>query len=491
MSRHEAHAAWRWQEALASGKALLAKFLTLQPSGQDNTARSAGPEFGTIVFLAGLLLIVTAGILSLVVFEPATMVETERAQHPGWRFDWPVLVAVFVLVVEIALIATILVENRARRAAEGALRASEERMALAAESACVGLWRWKRAEGKIWLSDFGLRLLGLPSAVTTPDAFGDYIHPDDRAMVIDAIAHAVGEGYGSGKTYEIVYRFLPPGSTMRWLRMRGSARRIGDSDAFELAGIVADITETKEMLAQIDQQRSSLLHLSRISVLGELSGALAHELKQPLTAIMSNAQAAQRLLDRDPIDFKELRDAIGDIVSDDARAGDVITHLRALLKRESTTRAPVDLNTVVSSALELTKGVLTERGINVMFQRQFQHLTLSGDQIQLQQLLLNLILNAAEAMSATPAGALLITTDRVDGDDIHLAVSDTGTGIAPDLLTRLFDPLITTKPHGLGLGLSISQAIAEAHGGKIWAINNPSRGATFHVQFPNLQKDFR
>lgn len=490
MSRHELRLTWKWHEAFASGLRQLANFLTFhrERSGAAES-RDASPEFATIVFLTGLLIFVTLGVMSLSMFEPETVLNPPQ-RHPGWAFDWPFIIATVVLIVEIALIATILIENRARRGAELALRESEERMAVAAESAGVGLWRWNRADGVIWLSDFGRRLLGLSSEITTPEAFRNHIHPDDRQMVNDAIAHAVGDGFDDGNTYEIAYRFLAPGGPTRWLRMRGRARQIGNSDTYELAGTVADITEAKEMRAEIERQRASLLHLSRISVLGELSGALAHELKQPLTAIMSNAQAAQRMLDRDPIDFQELRDAIGDIVSDDARAGAVITHLRALLKRDSVHREAIDLNGVVLAALELSQADLIRRGINVVQRPAARRLMMSGDQVQLQQLLLNLILNASEAMGE-PGGTLLIATDRGGEHEIHLAVSDTGTGIAPDLLTRLFDPLVTDKPHGLGLGLSISQAIAEAHGGRIWAVNNPGRGATFHVQFPVLQEERR
>jgi signal transduction histidine kinase len=254
----------------------------------------------------------------------------------------------------------------------------------------------------------------------------------------------------------------------------------------ELAGVVTDITESKQLRAEMEKQRRTLLHLSRISVLGELSGALAHELKQPLTAIMSNAQAAQRLLAHEPIDFQELRGAIDDIVEDDARAGHVITHLRALLKNEEVHREPLDLNEVVFAALELSQADLTGRNISIVQRLAPRRLPLSGDKIQLQQLMLNLFINAAEAMET--GGTLLIMTDRSSDTTIHLAVSDTGTGIAPELLARLFDPLVTTKPHGLGLGLSICRAIADVHGAKIWATNNPGRGATFHAEFPRQQE---
>jgi two-component system sensor kinase FixL len=245
------------------------------------------------------------------------------------------------------------------------------------------------------------------------------------------------------------------------------------------------------MRAEVERQRLALAHLSRISVLGELSGALAHELKQPLTAIMSNAQAAQRLLDHEPIDFVELRNAIRDIVEDDARAGDVITHLRALLKNDEVHQAVIDINAVIASALDLVQSDLTSRRVNIVKTLSDEKLPVIGDSVQLQQLVLNLILNAAEAMSGEAGGMVFIATDRSDDSSIHLSVSDTGTGIKPEFLAKIFEPLVSTKPQGLGLGLSICRAIADAHSGSVWATNNPGRGATFHVLLPAFMEDAR
>jgi signal transduction histidine kinase len=449
----------------------------------------ASIEFGTVLFLIALLLVVTIGIASLIAFDPNMEPYAQRTKSL-LASHWLLVVTSFVLFVEVGLTAAILWENRARRTAEALLRQSEDQMAVAAEFAGVGLWRWDRIEGTIWISGYGRRLLRLADDfVLTPTTFNELIHPDDRTVVSQAIADAVREGYSHIRTHEIVYRFLRPGDNMCWLRMRGQARRIGTNDRdFELAGTVTDITDIKKMQAEIERQKLSLLHLSRISVLGELSGALAHELKQPLTAIMSNAQAAQRLLDHEPLDLKELREAISDIVSDDARAGAVITHLRALLKPDTVQREVLDLNAVVASALELSQSDLTTRGIAVVVQPSSSRLYVSADSIQLQQLLLNLIVNAAEAMASDTSGTLVISTDRIDSQTVHLAVMDTGTGIAPDMMARLFDPLVSSKPHGLGLGLSICRAIVDAHGGSIKATNNPGRGATFHVLLPSTRE---
>jgi C4-dicarboxylate-specific signal transduction histidine kinase len=274
--------------------------------------------------------------------------------------------------------------------------------------------------------------------------------------------------------------------------VRVRARTILDrQDKIErISGTVIDITNQRKIQAEVEAQKQSLSHLTRVGMLGELSGALAHELNQPLTAIMSNAQAAQRMISHRRVDMEELRMAIEDIIANDVRAGEVIRHLRALLKKEDMRHARVDLNQVARDALDLTHSDLIARRISVSFNIGRAPALVTGDSIQLQQLLLNLVMNAAEAITSTAhdGGMLIVALDRTEDDCQHVAVSDTGPGIRPDLMKNLFDPFFTTKAQGLGLGLSISRSIAEAHGGMMWAENNAARGATFHVVLPALQE---
>jgi C4-dicarboxylate-specific signal transduction histidine kinase len=230
-----------------------------------------------------------------------------------------------------------------------------------------------------------------------------------------------------------------------------------------------------------EERTKSLMHLARVGMMGELSGALAHELNQPLTAIMSNAQAASRLMKQEPMETGEIQSAISDIVKDTARAGEVIRHLRALLKHDQSRRESMDLNQLLLDVLELAHSDLIARHIIVVPRIGSTELKLQGDRVQLQQVFLNLILNAAEAMSGKLGGVLVVSTDTVDGSVLHVAVSDNGPGINPALSEKLFEPFFSTKPQGLGLGLSISRAIVTAHGGTLWTVNNPGHGATFHV----------
>jgi PAS domain S-box-containing protein len=470
-----------------------------RPAKTNNTTRGyvtqeLMPTYGTglardVWVIMGLLTLLTAAVVVIGLVHPRLFLE--RHFFPGaLEIDLGVVTLGLILMLEIMLIFSVVAQNNRRHLAERLLRESEDRMVIAAEAANLGLWRWDVQRDRIWLTRHGRQLLGIsPSLTLTMSMLDESVHPDDRAMVHDMINAVLLTKAGDKDVYEVEYRLLTADDQLRWVRTRTRARRRPDGKVVELAGTVLDVTESKQMRAEVEKQRITLAHLSRISVLGELSGALAHELKQPLTAIMSNAQAAQRLLDHDPIDFSELRNAIADIVEDDTRAGDVITHLRALLKNDDVHHQEIDLNAVILSALDLVQSDLIARRVNIVKSLSDERMIVIGDSVQLQQLVLNLALNAAEAMSGEAGGMVLIATDRSDDGSTHLSVSDTGTGIKPEFLSKIFEPLVSTKPQGLGLGLSICRAIAEAHGGSIWAANNPGRGATFHALFPALTED--
>jgi C4-dicarboxylate-specific signal transduction histidine kinase len=293
-------------------------------------------------------------------------------------------------------------------------------------------------------------------------------------------------------TYEVDYRLCLPDAPIRWLRTRGRPVLGPNGRLVTLSGTVVDVTETKQMEAVVEDQQRSLAHLARVGMVGELSGALAHELNQPLTAILSNAQAAKRMIESNPVDITELRNVISDIIDDDARAGDVIRHLRALLKKDESRNETVDINAVVARTLELTRSALTAQRIVIVTRFSGTPLLVKGDSVQLQQLLLNLVLNAAEAMAnvSRDSGALIVTTNSVNNELLQISVSDTGSGVPDTIKARLFDPFFSTKQSGLGLGLSICRAIAERHGGHIHAANNPGHGATFHVSLPLAKEQY-
>ena len=253
----------------------------------------------------------------------------------------------------------------------------------------------------------------------------------------------------------------------------------------KILSIVRDITERKRAELQADAHKRELAHLSRVAMLGELSGALAHELRQPLTAVLTNAQAARHMLDRSPPDWEELRATLDDIIRNDKRAGAVIDRLRAMLRQGETVLQPIDVNDVVREAVDLAYGELTSRRVAVKTTLRPSIPFVLADRVQLQQVLLNLVLNACDAMNdphVTHRNLELSTA--ADDRFVELAVSDCGRGIPHGQLERVFEPFVTFREQGLGLGLAISRSIVAAHGGTIRAENNAGSGATFRCLLP-------
>lgn len=248
-----------------------------------------------------------------------------------------------------------------------------------------------------------------------------------------------------------------------------------------------DVTARHQAQTESEEQRRQLSHLARVAVLGQLSGALAHELNQPLAAIASNADAARRLLSQHPTNYAELEAILTDIIASNHRAAQVIRRLRAMLKRGETRLQPIDTAELVNEVLELGHAELITRRVTATTMVGPDLPPVLGDRVQLQQVFLNLLLNACEAMASTPPPdrrlSLIVTADA--RRNVQFSVRDSGTGIPESLIDRLFEPFVTTKPEGLGLGLSISRTIVAAHGGRLWAQNNADRGATVHCLLPS------
>lgn len=262
--------------------------------------------------------------------------------------------------------------------------------------------------------------------------------------------------------------------------------QVRTSDGVSILVSIVNISARKRSEQEIAQQRSELNHLSRVNMLGELSGSLAHELNQPLTAILSNAQAALRLMSRENVDMGEVREILGDIVDQDKRAGDVIHRLRALLKKEEIEHQPLDLADVVRDVLRLMRSDLINHGVDVHLELPPDLNPVRGDRVQLQQVLLNLVINACDAMSDNLPGQRLIRVRAGTADDggVWVSVSDTGSSIATEIMTRLFEPFVSSKAKGMGLGLAVCRTIIRSHQGEIWAENNTGAGATFYFSLP-------
>jgi len=266
-----------------------------------------------------------------------------------------------------------------------------------------------------------------------------------------------------------------------------SSLRIGGHDC--TVAIVRDVTQQQRTEAELREQRNELMHVTRVANLSALAGSLAHELIQPLTAILSNTQAARRLMARKPIDYPEISEILDDIVEDDKRAGEVIQRLRLLMKKTEPAFDLLSLNEVVSDTLVVANGEFLVQGVVVTCTFGQGLPPVYGDRVQLQQVVLNLFSNACEAMREVPRWrrSLLVSTESPDPDSVCLAVADAGPGMAEGHRDRIFEPFFTTKEDGLGMGLSISRSIVAAHGGTIEATQNSTRGVTFHVMLPAVK----
>lgn len=354
---------------------------------------------------------------------------------------------------------------------------SEDRVQLAAQAGGLGLWTWDIDGDGSWFSPTGYELLQLgPGDTIEWEGLIAKAHPDDRQGLRTARTRALESG-----VLACEYRLQQCDGPERWLAVAGRADGGSDHLSRVLRGVLVDITERK--LAE--RQREELAHLSRVAVVTEMTSTLAHELSQPLTMILSSAQAAERLLADDPPDLPEVRDCLADIIDSDRRASDVIRRVRTMLRKEPGSHAPMDINEVIQDALHLIAWDLQKRDVAFALQPASTLPPVMGDPVQIKQVLLNLMINAADALEKRPEGRKLTLGSRQVSDTrVEITVSDNGDGIPPDQLEHVFTAFVTSKPSGLGLGLAICRTIAEAHGGMLHASSGSGGGASFHLVLP-------
>jgi C4-dicarboxylate-specific signal transduction histidine kinase len=247
--------------------------------------------------------------------------------------------------------------------------------------------------------------------------------------------------------------------------------------------------ELRRQEARLRDAQMELAHANRVTATGQLAASIAHEVSQPIAAALTNANAARRWLGAEPPDLEEVRQALGRIIRDGRRASDIIGRIRALVRKAPPRNDQLDINGTMLEVIALTRSELRRNGTSLQTQLADGLPLVLGDRIQLQQVMLNLILNAVEAMSGSsePARELLIRTELDGSGSVLVAVQDSGPGLQPESLDRLFDAFYTTKPDGMGMGLSICRSIIEAHGGRVWATTNVPQGAAFQFTLPQQE----
>ena len=386
------------------------------------------------------------------------------------------------------LLAVVIEEERRSK---DALRESKDQMGLAAEAANAAMWVWDVSADDLWMTEQGRSLFGFkPDARINFAATMDRVHPEDRAARESAIRRAL-ETRGE---YEIEYRLLEPDGVVRWINGRARCVEPNDGTGLKLFGVSMDVTARKQAEAsaaqereELQKKRAELEHVARVATLGELTTTVVHEIAQPLAAILANSSAGIDFLDAPEPDLREARAALSDICADTERAAEVIRRLRDMLKRDTPGFTSLDLNQLIRDVDRIVHGDAVAHKVTVELDLWPGVLLVKADNVQLQQVMLNLMLNAFSAMGEAQlngARRLIVRTKSIDASNVLVELQDSGTGIAPEKLESIFDPFVTSKRDGLGIGLAISRTIVERHSGKVWAANNPDRGATFSITLP-------
>ncbi|MGY3149638.1 PAS domain S-box-containing protein [Bradyrhizobium sp. USDA 3397] len=315
-------------------------------------------------------------------------------------------------------------------------------------------------------------------------AVNGIIYPEDLPHLADVFGRSIAEGI----PYQCEARLRRFDGQYRWFDIRGIPVRENSGGVSCWYVLLTDIEDRTQALARLQQMQADFAHVNRVSMMGELAATLSHEITQPIASARNNARAAINFLDQIPPDLREVREALGCVVDDSDRAGNIIGRIRDQVRKVPPQKHHFDLNAAVSEMIVLARSAIIRNSVSVQTQLADQLSHVYGDRVQLQQVVLNLILNAVEALGTVETGVreLLISTKQ-DHSDVLFVVRDSGPGIDPTQLERLFEAFYTTKPNGTGMGLSICRSIINAHGGRLWAGANEPRGAVFQFTLPGMK----
>jgi PAS domain S-box-containing protein len=370
-----------------------------------------------------------------------------------------------------------------RKRAENALQRSEAYLAEAQKLSMTGSFAWDTAgDGHFW-SDETFQILAVDrDARPSLALMMQRVHPDDRALMEAELGQA---SQGKSNPDYVVRLALPDGS-IKHLRVVAH-RAVYESGKHEIVGALMDISAARKAEDELHAAQSALTHASRVATLGEISATIAHEVNQPLAAIVANGQACLRFLRRDQPDLDDVRGAVEWIVKDGNRAADVIRRVRGLMKNADTRKAPLDINETIQEVVSFLQRELTAQAVVLRLQLAPELPLVIADRIQIQQVIINLVMNGIEAMQMTAreSRSLAIGAREGEAGEIVVSVTDCGGGVDDDAAGRVFDAFFSTKAGGLGMGLSICRSIIEVHGGRLWATGNSGQpGATFRFSLP-------
>jgi signal transduction histidine kinase len=374
-------------------------------------------------------------------------------------------------------------ENAERRRAEEELRRSEAFLAEGQRISRTGSWAWNVTTGEVSWSAEHFRIFGLDPDTATPSyaAFVDRIHPEDRPAFEDMFQTAVR----NGGNFEWDFRIVTPDGVTKYLHSLGHLIAYG-AEKTEFVGTVMDMTERRIAEEALRGALADLERASRLSTMGQLTASIAHEINQPLAAIITNADACLLWLEADGPNLEEARQAATRIVRNGHRAGEIIKSVRALTRKSAPKMVPLDINEVIREVIVLMGGEFRRYSVRVETSLSSDLGSVTGDRVQLQQVVLNLMMNGIEAMADSPHGQrrMQIRSGNDESGDVLVATADLGPGIDPARADRLFEAFFTTKPEGMGMGLSICRSIIDAHGGRLWASPNLPNGVVFQFTLP-------
>src|ERR1700686_891791 len=375
----------------------------------------------------------------------------------------------------------------AAKQAEEALGRSEGYLADAQRLTGTGSWAWNVATSRgVYWSLENYRLLGFDpeGGIPSEEAFYQRIHPEDREKVR---REAFLERPDEGPHFDVDFRIVLPDGAIKYVRSTGHPIRNTSGDLLEYVGTSIDVTERKradEERERLRQVQADLAHLTRGTTMGELTASLAHEIRQPISAAVTNAKTCLRWLGRDEPDVAEACEAASRIVKDVTRAADIISRISSLFKKGALQRELVDVNELIREMIVLLRSEASRYSISIRTELAEDLPKVMADRVQLQQVLMNLMLNAIDAMEETTGGGELTIKLEAGNAQLLISVTDTGVGLRQEQGEEIFKAFFTTKDKGTGMGLPISRSIIESHGGRLWATGAPGAGATFQFTLP-------